>query len=333
MAGREARAKRATTAFTRRESSECTFFSRKLFFFDHHAIQGENPKVSKRPDQLSLSDPFFFKHTATISAINFHFPPLPLSTSPQPWENLIKPMSRIDDALAHRGRTRRQRAAEEFLRAESLREEPDLGCTGEVVWKAAVMVGCVWLWAMSLAAQTDADNHNRPAPITLSFTHPTAHHPVAVCVLPHHLPLVVTLPTCTPCTASCPLTSRSPIEPHINFHYDPFIQNLAITITSRGALASMVVPRVEWVEGGEGEEEEYVPGQLPITDALCDVVGGGWGGGGGWRVKVQGCEVTHTKIVQVVPGKVVGVVLAVFSQDVVRGVVVQEVDDSYWVYT
>ena len=25
------------------------FFSRKLFFFDHHAIQGENPKVSKRP--------------------------------------------------------------------------------------------------------------------------------------------------------------------------------------------------------------------------------------------------------------------------------------------
>ena len=49
MAGREARAKRATTAFTRRESSECTFFSRKLFFFDHHAIQGENPKVSKRP--------------------------------------------------------------------------------------------------------------------------------------------------------------------------------------------------------------------------------------------------------------------------------------------
>ena len=25
------------------------FFSRKLFFFDHHAIQGENPKVSERP--------------------------------------------------------------------------------------------------------------------------------------------------------------------------------------------------------------------------------------------------------------------------------------------
>ena len=30
------------------------FFSRKLFFFDHHAIQGENPKVSKRPVQKVL---------------------------------------------------------------------------------------------------------------------------------------------------------------------------------------------------------------------------------------------------------------------------------------
>ena len=49
MAGREARAKRATTAFTRWESSECTFFPGNYFFFDHHAIQGENPKVSKRP--------------------------------------------------------------------------------------------------------------------------------------------------------------------------------------------------------------------------------------------------------------------------------------------
>ena len=31
------------------------FFSRKLFFFDHHAIQGENPKVSKRPACANIS--------------------------------------------------------------------------------------------------------------------------------------------------------------------------------------------------------------------------------------------------------------------------------------
>ena len=30
------------------------FFSRKLFFFDHHAIPGENPKVSKRPERKVL---------------------------------------------------------------------------------------------------------------------------------------------------------------------------------------------------------------------------------------------------------------------------------------
>ena len=30
------------------------FFSRKLFFFDHHAIQGENPKVSNRGASVVL---------------------------------------------------------------------------------------------------------------------------------------------------------------------------------------------------------------------------------------------------------------------------------------
>ena len=36
------------------------FFSRKLFFFDHHAIQGENPKVSKRPGKKPSIDTLFF---------------------------------------------------------------------------------------------------------------------------------------------------------------------------------------------------------------------------------------------------------------------------------
>ena len=55
------------------------FFSRKLFFFDHHAIQGENPKVSKRP-VVFLSDVCTREAPSSFSNFSFFivYPSLPL---------------------------------------------------------------------------------------------------------------------------------------------------------------------------------------------------------------------------------------------------------------
>ena len=56
MAGREARAKRATTAFTRWESSECTFFPGNYFFLTIMPFRGKIPKLAKGLGSMVLAE-------------------------------------------------------------------------------------------------------------------------------------------------------------------------------------------------------------------------------------------------------------------------------------